>query len=146
MEVYFKGLFWFINGEVFCRYASCDENRNLLQAAEFENNHKRLWNTLPKSITQGKAYNYFPRGRVEIRRGQATVYLSPYLCTDEIYDKIRKAFSLDNTAVFKADGSSHYSCYIDHQSQKVIIKSIVSKILNMFKKYTISSVNLSCIF
>ena len=114
MDVYFKGLFWFINGEVFCRYASCDENGNLLQAAEFENNHKRLWNTLPKSITQGKTYNYFPRGRVEIRRGRATVYLSPYLCTDEIYDKIRKAFSLDNTAVFKADGSSHYSCYIDH--------------------------------
>ena len=39
-------------------------------------NHKTEWSKLDKSITQGKPFNYYPRGRVEIRNGKATIFLN----------------------------------------------------------------------
>ncbi len=58
------------------------------------NNHRRLWKTLPHSLTGGMSYSYFPRGRVELRHGKAVVYLYPSLCTPGIYARICHAFSL----------------------------------------------------
>lgn len=66
--------------------------------------------TLPHSLTGGMSYNYFPRGRVELRHGKALVYLHPTLCTPGIYARIRHAFSLPDEMQLslKADGSRHY--------------------------------------
>lgn len=66
--------------------------------------------TLPHSLTGGMSYNYFPRGRVELRYGKALVYLHPTLCTPGIYARIRHAFSLPDEMQLslKADGSRHY--------------------------------------
>lgn len=74
------------------------------------NNHRRFWETLPQSLTCGMPYNYFPRGRVELRHEKAMVYLHPTLCTPEIYARIRHTFSLpDEMQVpFKTDGSQHF--------------------------------------
>lgn len=99
-----RGLFWYVDGELLCFPVSGD----VVDAVS--NNHRRFWETLPHSLTGGMPYNYYPRGRVELRCEKAMVYLHPTLCTPEIFARIRQAFSLpDEMQVsFKADGSRHY--------------------------------------
>lgn len=135
--IIWKGVFWVIDGEVVSVRVRCDESgtlimdedtgylsvtvkrSELLQLAEtWSNNHKKIWFTLPRTITHGKAYNYFPRGRVEIRKKKAIIFLNPCLCYEEMIRKIKKEFGLErNTALrdilVKADGSSHYRCYAE---------------------------------
>lgn len=92
-----------VDGELLCFPVSGDE------ADTVGNNHRRFWKTLPHSLTGGTPYNYFPRGRVELRHGKAVVYLHPSLCTPGIDIRIRLAFSLPDEVPlsFKADGSRH---------------------------------------
>ncbi len=99
-----RGLFWYVNGDLVCFPVSADETDAL------GNNHRQFWDTLPRSLTRGMPYNYFPRGRVELRHGKAVIYLNPTICTPEMYARIRQAFSLPDEmqAAFKADGSRHY--------------------------------------
>ena len=99
-----RGLFWYVDGELLCFPVSGDE------ANTVSNNHRRFWETLPHSLTGGVSYNYFPRGRVELRHGKALVYLHPTLCTPGIDTRIRHAFSLPDEMQLslKADGSRHY--------------------------------------
>lgn len=99
-----RGLFWYVDGDLLCFPVSVDA------ADTIGRNHRRFWETLPRSLTHGVPYNYYPRGRVELRHGKAVVYLHPTLCTPEIFARIRQAFSLpDEMQVsFKADGSRHY--------------------------------------
>ena len=62
-----RGLFWYVDGELLCFPVSGDETDTV------GNNHRRFWKTLPHSLTGGMPYNYFPRGRVELRHGKAVV-------------------------------------------------------------------------
>lgn len=108
-----RGLFWYVDGQLLC-FPILDDETN-----EINNNHQRFWKTLPHSLTRGKAYNEYPRGRVELRWGKAVVYLNPRLCVPEIYAWLRQAFSLSNVPVaFKADGSRHYFCALDKLDKK----------------------------
>ena len=106
-----RGLFWYVDGELLCFPVS----GNVVDAVS--NNHRRFWKTLPHSLTGGMSYNYYPRGRVELRHGKAVVYLHPTLCTPEMDTRIRHAFSLpDEMQVsFKADGSRHYRSIQEEQ-------------------------------
>ena len=106
-----RGLFWYVDGKLLCFPVSDDE------VDVVGNNHKRFWETLPRSLTGGMPYNYYPRGRVELRHGKAVVYLHPTLCTLEMDTRIRQAFSLpDEMQVsFKADGSRHYRSIREEQ-------------------------------
>lgn len=79
----FKGIFWIKpNGELLVLKVKCDSFGNLLQVIPPDMlsksggnfNHKNAWNALPKSITDNKEYNYFPRGRAEIRNGKAIIF------------------------------------------------------------------------
>lgn len=101
-----RGLFWYVEGDLRCFPVSEAETDAV------NNNHRRFWGTLPRSFTRGRPYNYYPRGRVELRHGKAVVYLNHTLCTPEVYDQICQAFSLseDISVSFKADGSRHYRC------------------------------------
>lgn len=81
-------------------------------------NHKNLWNSLSKKMTDGKEYNYYPRGRVEIHNGIATIYCSPYIATNELKSWLVNKFNLTSHNGIKkvkmiADGSNHYRCYLD---------------------------------
>ena len=81
-------------------------------------NHKRLWSTLDKSLTDGKGFNYYPRGRVEISNGVAKVFYSPYIPQDDLKDFIEDKFNLTKSNGIKKikmipDGSNHYHCYLD---------------------------------
>ena len=81
-------------------------------------NHKNLWNSLDKKYTNNKPYNYYPRGRVEISRGIATIYCSPYIANEELKNWVINKFNLISHNGIKkvriiADGSDHYKCYLD---------------------------------
>ena len=55
-------------------------------------------------------WNYYPRGRVEICRGKATVYANP-ICFrhPQLENVLRNRFNLGNIEItYKADNSSHY--------------------------------------
>lgn len=81
-------------------------------------NHKRLWETLPKKTTAGKSFDYYSRGRVEIRNATAIVYHSPYIPQDVLKKWVIEKFGLSvQNGIRKirlvADGSEHYRCHYD---------------------------------
>ena len=81
-------------------------------------NHEKLWNELPRSLTKGKPFNYYPRGRVQIRNNTAYIYYNPNL--DNLPDFksfIMKQFSLNDHTIknikWNPDFSQHYRCHLD---------------------------------
>ena len=122
-----KGIFWIINGELIYERISCDENGVPLKSLEGDvvaksgstYNHKRLWLTLPKSITGGKDYRYYPRGRVEIANGKAKIYLNPIILNNEVKKELIGIFELYGMSLrMIADGSAHYKCHLDDENNK----------------------------
>ncbi len=116
-----KGIFWIIDNKLFCVSVCCNNNGVALENVNYsaksgENfNHKCEWEKLPKNIRGKSPYNYYPRGRVEIKNKKAVVYLNPFLNTKEIQQKIIQEFELkDITAIFKSDGSVHYQAIVDN--------------------------------
>lgn len=116
-----------IDNQVVSEKKLCDEFGNLIpdekegvqaggvQEKAWSNNHKKIWSKLPRKVTRGKSFHYFPRGRVEIRRKRAIIFLNPSLCYEEMLQKIKAEFRLDNNETIrdilvKADGSRHYRC------------------------------------
>ena len=80
-------------------------------------NHKAEWQKLSRSVTRGQHFNYYPRGRVEIKNRKATIYLNPDLNNTVVLNKIIENFELKNqkdlkSIVVKSDGSSHYHYYL----------------------------------
>ena len=117
----FKGIFWIKpDGELLVLKVKCDSFGNLLQdippdmlSKSGENfNHKNAWSNLPKSVTDNKEYNFYPRGRAEIRNGKAIIFTN-YI-TEELKSKIIDAFYLSagngiEQVIFKTDKSAHYN-------------------------------------
>ena len=125
----YKGIFWITDledidsNELYFQIPS-DINGNVIGNMSLNAksgttfNHEKTWKSLNKRLTGGKEYNYFPRGRVEISRGRATIYANPNICTDEVKDWIIDKFNLNshngiNKIVIIPDGSEHYKCYLD---------------------------------
>lgn len=82
-------------------------------------NHKIVWSELSSRDTHNKPFNYYPRGRVEVNRGKATIYANPHICTDEVLDWIIDKFNLTKAngitkVVMNPDGSEHYKCHLDN--------------------------------
>ena len=118
-----KGIFWIIDGKLVCCLIQCSSNGDplgeLVEDAVSKSgtnyNHERYWATLPKSVTGGKDYQYYPRGRVEIARGRAKIYLNPQICSDEVRKMIVEEFGLSGMNVdMMADGAAHYHCFLDN--------------------------------
>ena len=112
-----KGIFWLIENELFCLKIPCDKNGTPLNpetafsAKSGDNfNHKAEWEKLSKKVTRGKPFNYYPRGRVEIKNGKVTIYLNPYLNKEKIINALCKEFSILSLPIkVKNDGSAHYN-------------------------------------
>ena len=117
----YKGIFWLADGKLLTVKVLCDGDGTPLEAADFtaksgENfNHRAEWARLPKSVTGGLSFDYWPRGRVEIRRGRATIFLHPSLNRESMLRWIRSAFQLDGEIPVRvvSDGSAHYRCGAD---------------------------------
>ena len=116
----FKGIFWIKpDGELLVLKVKCDSFGNLLENVSPDMlsknggnfNHKNAWNVLSKSVTDNKEYNFYPRGRAEIRNGKAVIFTN-YI-TDELKQKIIDAFYLSaengiEQVIFKTGNSAHY--------------------------------------
>lgn len=118
-----KGIFWCANLDTECPElitvsAACDKNGDSKELVRFSSksgnnfNHRPEWERLDRSITAGRPFNYYPRGRVEIKNGKATVFLNPAINKECIVYRIMDAFELMtgelNCINIKSDGSSHY--------------------------------------
>ena len=99
--------------------ALCDRDGTALQPVRYSSksgenfNHKAEWERLGHKITGSRPYHYFPRGRVEIRKGRITVYIPPSLFREDTLSVIFQEFELNGEAAgrsirVKADGSAHY--------------------------------------
>lgn len=69
-------------------------------------------------MTNNKKFNYYPRGRVQIANGKATIYANPNICTQDVMYFIIDMFNLSGSnGITKIriipDGSDHYKCYLD---------------------------------
>lgn len=124
-----KGLFWLVKNdeekfELFCIKILCyrdGETLEKIETGECESeklNHERAWVQIDKQITKGKPYNFYPRGRVQIKKGKATIFMNPILHQKEILEKIITSFGLtaENGLTHirvKHDNSYHYRFLIE---------------------------------
>ena len=126
-----KGIFWVkdindIEKSAVYMTSDCDSNGSTVYNSEFDftskdglsYNHENTWNKLDGKTRENKKYNYFPRGRVEIRNGVATIFCSQYIYGDELKNWCVDKFNLTQSngikrVDMKADNSNHYKCYLD---------------------------------
>ena len=123
-----KGIFWcdsFVRDSPHLIVVSvkCDADGKSDRPIDFSSksgqnfNHKAEWQKLSRSVTRGQPFNYYPRGRVEIKNRKATVYLNPDLNNTVVLNEIIENFELKNqqdlkSIAVKSDGSSHYHYYL----------------------------------
>ena len=126
-----KGIFWARRDadgkiELLTVKTPCDENGSALCPVCYTSksgdnfNHKAEWEKLNRSVTKGRAYNAYPRGRVEIKNGKVTVYANPELLREDIRLFIIQTFRLAQAASqgkvrFCADGSAHYRFFTEEE-------------------------------
>lgn len=131
----YRGIFWIIDiDDIYSSdlyfHIPCDRNGDIndsdfgisprMSSKSDDNyNHKKVWATLPKKMTNGKPFDYYPRGRVEINNGVAIIYHSPYIPQDELKKWVIEKFNLTTLNGIRkikliADNSSHYRCYLDN--------------------------------
>lgn len=120
-----KGLFWLTrtkegNFQILCCKLLCFRDGVTIEEVETgfcENDgisHERAWDKMQKDEnTKNKPFNYFPRGRVQIKKGKATIFANPILCNDSVIDVVKESFGLTlengiNKIRVKADNSKHY--------------------------------------
>ena len=75
--------------------------------------HKNVWSMLDKAPKV--SWNHYPRGRVEIRRGNALVFANPKCYEWEGFEEsVIDAFELYGVDImYKVDNSAHYQCLMD---------------------------------
>lgn len=115
-----EGLFWLIcsmtggeidwneDWEIYRLFAKSDSISHKDAWAQFAQHEEKRFCRLK--------YNYYPRGRVVIRNGSATVFLNQYIATDEVIEAINEIFGLTAPKIH-AEGNRHYKCYIDSGNQ-----------------------------
>ena len=127
----YQGIFWIVdedyleNNKSYCYLIPSDSNGNVdaeglnLNAKSGSTyNHEKVWSLMSSKLTHNKPYNYYPRGRVQIANSKAVIYMNPNICYDEAIEFIKNEFNLNShngikKVIVKADGSSHYKCYLD---------------------------------
>lgn len=130
----YKGIFWtymsWFDDEIYVPVifpikVKCDINGNALEEVEFSSksgenfNHKAEWEKKKETsrLCRNHPFDYFPRGRVEIRNGKIYIYANPVIISeDEAKKLIIETFeledALDNIA-WIADNSEHYKYFVD---------------------------------
>ena len=130
--VVFKGIFWITDLEnvaenrLYFRIPvdamgiiDPSVDRMSLNSKNLDNyNHEKVWESLTSKETHNKRFDYYPRGRVEISRGKATIYANSHICTEEVVEWIRDRFNLtEENGILSVrvvqDNSAHYKCYLD---------------------------------
>ena len=111
-----RGVFWIVEEELMAFPFDEKISYGIAKSGKTYN-HKLLWEYIrPKGCN--KAFDYYPRGRVEISNGKAIIFATPRICTDNIIDLIKKRYSLSeengiHTVMVIPDHSDHYMCFLD---------------------------------
>ncbi len=111
MVNYKRGVFWLIDGELLT--VPFDENATFGIAKSGDNyNHRLLWDHVkPKKCN--KAFDYYPRGRVELsNKGKPVIYMSTNIGMEFIPKKM-ELFEINEEPKIHYDGSEHYKSYCD---------------------------------
>ena len=121
-----KGIFWCMDKNDVNLYTvsvACNSNgietENVVYSSKSGTNfnHKTEWEKADKKITGTHPYNYYPRGRVEVKNGRAIIFLNPDINTKEILEEIYRVFELKEdelkNILIKSDGSHNYGYYMD---------------------------------
>lgn len=66
------GVFWIMEGEKIVSVKEPWDAQHAPSAEVFD--HRAQWEKLPGEVTRGEPFDRYPRGQVEIRNGQVTVY------------------------------------------------------------------------
>ena len=111
-----KGIFWFVEGEELVSVkVPCDPQGNPLVPVDFSSktgenfDHRLEWEKLSPTLTQGKSFDHYPSGRVEIENRKVTVYCHPSLIQSPHRLMITGGFGIPSaTTRFIADRSIHY--------------------------------------
>lgn len=127
----YKGIFWIKDIEnIYISFVCVKEevnkdgmvndNSNINSRKGNNYNHRITLEKLEREVTDRKPYNYYPRGRVEIRNRKATIYAHPDICTREIMIMIINEFNLHkenniDKVVMNPDYSKHYNCYLNEK-------------------------------
>lgn len=111
----YRGVFWMIDNEI----AAFPFDGNIdVGVAKSGNtyNHRLLWDAVLKSRYK-KAFDYYPRGRVEINAsGKAVIYMNQNISEENVKD-ICKYFEVDSEPIVKYDHSKHYKCHLDWERE-----------------------------
>lgn len=79
--------------------------------------HQRTWPLLPYNLTRNKPFDYWPRGRVEIKDGKLTIFINPNLNREDVLNYIYKEFDVLNQGLdgprVVLDTYEHYKCHLD---------------------------------
>ena len=126
-----RGIFWIKdieNLEAVVIKARCDASgifieqpeRELLSKSEKDFNHKKAWITLPKKITNNKPFDYYPRGRVEIKNGKAIIFANGNIADENLKCWAINEYGLTeengiNSITLIVDMSDHYLCHLDRE-------------------------------
>ena len=106
-----KGVFWLIEGNILS--VPYDEKFPFGVSRSGDTYvHRKIWEYVrPEGCKQ--AYNYYPRGRVEVKKnGRAVVYMNPNINLNYLTDIIEK-FQLPVSPRVIYDHSRHYKCHLD---------------------------------
>ena len=106
-----KGVFWLIEGNILA--VPYDEKFPYGVSRSGDTYvHKKIWEYVkPEGCKQ--TYNYYPRGRVEVKKtGKVVVYMNPNINSKYIKDIIKK-FHLSEQPRVICDHSRHYKCHLD---------------------------------
>ena len=126
-----KGVFWLIEGNILA--VPYDEKfpYGLSQSGDTYV-HKKIWEYVrPKGCKQ--TYNYYPRGRVEIKkRGRAVVYMNPNIAPEYMKDIIEKFHLSEERPRVIYDHSRHYKCHLDAGWNR---NECLNKGLQMFQEW-----------
>ena len=106
-----RGVFWIVEDEL--KAFVYDEGAEYGVAKSGKTfNHKLLWDSV-RPAKCNRAFDYYPRGRVDYNgKGRPVVYMSPHV-GDEYVAQIVEVFGLEEMPVVHIDGSEHYKCYLD---------------------------------
>ncbi len=108
----------FSNAEILALHIACSDDGTSVSRKEFNSKrgdsftHMHTWKSLVANRKDLKMHqwNYFPRGRVDIRKGRAEIYMNPLIADcpgSEAF--IKKEFNLENIKTkLHFDASVHY--------------------------------------
>ena len=134
-SILYKGIFWIQDTEYFDNNCNIIRARTNIDGSILEEgycgleltsragdnfNHEKSWNELHEWTTRNKPFDYYPRGRVEIRHGKAIIYANPNICGEKLIEWCKEKFNLfESNGITdircKPDHSEHYKCWMDRE-------------------------------